>query len=89
MKEKIIRIAFAILIMAIVLFQFTILSKASTTLSNELIAWGLKRSENHEPPKLDASSLETLNKFHGLAIGNSEKKLRFFYKRRKCYVYIT
>ena len=74
MKEKIIRIAFSILIMAIILFQFTILSKASESVSNELIAWGLKRSSNHQPPKLDASSLEVLNRFQGLAIGDSNKK---------------
>lgn len=44
MKEKIVRISFAILIMAILLFQFTILAKASKEAPNELIAWGLKRS---------------------------------------------
>ena len=74
MKEKITRVAFSILIMAIVLFQFTILSKASETISNEVIAWGLKRSDNHEPPKLDTASLEVLNKYKGLSIGNNEKK---------------
>ena len=74
MKEKISRIAFALLIMFIVLFQFTILSRAAENMSNQLIAWGLKRSENHEPPKLDSLSLETLNKFNGMAIGNSEEK---------------
>lgn len=77
MKEKISRIAFAILIMAIILFQFAILSKASETISNELIAWGLKRSNNHEPPQLDSSSLELLKKYNGIAIGNSEKKLLY------------
>lgn len=74
MKEKIVRIAFALLIMAIVLFQFTILSRATQTVSNELIAWGLKRSENHEPPKLDSASLEALNKYNGIAIGNQDTK---------------
>ena len=73
MKEKISRVAFAVLIMAIVLFQFTILAKASETVSNELISWGLKRSDNHEPPTLDAASLEVLNKYNGLSIGNQEK----------------
>lgn len=73
MKEKISRVAFSILIMAIVIFQFTILARASETVSNELISWGLKRSDNHEAPKLDASSLEVLNKYNGLSIGNSEK----------------
>lgn len=74
MKEKIIRIAFAILIMAIVLFQFTILSRATETISNDLISWGLKRSKNHEAPKLDSASLEALNRFNGIAIGNSNEK---------------
>lgn len=74
MKEKIVRIAFALLIMAIVLFQFTILSRATETLSSELIAWGLKRSDNHNPPNLDSASLEILNEYHGIAIGNSEEK---------------
>ena len=73
MKEKIARIAFSLLIMAIVLFQFTILANASKTLSNEMISWGLKRSSNNEQPILDSSSLETLNKYDGLSIGNSEK----------------
>ena len=72
MKSKIIRIAFALLIMAVILFQFTILSRATETISNEMIAWGLKRSDNHQPPKLDSASLEVLNKYNGLAIGNSE-----------------
>ena len=70
MKEKISRIAFSILIMAIVIFQFTILARASESISNELISWGLKRSSNHEQPELDNSSLELLNRYGGIAIGN-------------------
>ena len=73
MKEKISRIAFSLLIMAIVIFQFTILAKASQTISIEFISWGLKRSNNHEPPILDTSSLEILNKYNGLSLGNQEK----------------
>lgn len=73
MKEKIVRIAFALLIMAVILFQFITLANASSSPSNQLIAWGLKRSDNHEPPKLDTASLEVLNKYNGLSIGNSEK----------------
>ncbi len=79
MKEKISRIAFSILIMAIIIFQFTILAKASETVSNELIAWGLRRSPNHETPKLDSASLEILNKYNGIAIGDTEKP----------YIYLT
>jgi len=73
MKQKIIRVAFALLIMAVILFQFTILARASGTISNDLIAWGLKRSGNHEPPQLDRASWETLNKYNGIAMGNAEK----------------
>ena len=73
MKEKISRIAFSLLIMAIIITQFTILARASETISNEFIAWGLKRSNNHEQPKLDLGSLELLNKYDGIAIGNAEK----------------
>lgn len=73
MKEKIVRIAFALLIMAIIVFQFTILARATENVSNKLIAWGLKRSDNHKAPKLDSSSLEALQKYDGIAIGNHEK----------------
>lgn len=73
MKEKIVRIAFALLIMAIIFCQFTLLAKASETISNDLIAWGLKRSNSHQAPQLDRASLEKLNKYNGIAIGNSEK----------------
>lgn len=78
-KEKVSRLLFTFLVMAVVLFQFTFLSKASTDTSNKLIAWGLKRSENHEQPILDSASLEVLNKFNGISMGNNEKK----------YVYLT
>ena len=70
MKEKISRIAFSLLIMAIIVFQFAILAKATETTSNKLISWGLKRSENHEQPQLDNSSLELLKKYDGIAMGN-------------------
>lgn len=74
MKEKIARFSFAILIMAIIIFQFTILSRATESISDKLIAWGLKRSQNHEQPQLDSASLELLEKYNGIAIGSSEKK---------------
>lgn len=79
MKEKIARIAFSLLMMAIVLCQFTILANATKEISNEMISWGLKRSDNHEPPTLDSSSVDSLNKYEGLSIGNGEKP----------YIYMT
>ena len=73
MKEKISRIAFSLLIIIIVIFQFTILARATETNPNNLVAWGLKRSSNHEQPQLDSTSLELLNKYNGIAIGSSKK----------------
>lgn len=78
-SEKISRLLFTFLIMAVIIFQFTFLSKASTDTSNNLICWGLKRSENHEQPVLDAASVEALNKFKGISMGNPEKP----------YIYLT
>lgn len=79
MKEKICRAFFSLLIIAIVIFQFTILARATENISNDLISWGLKRSQNHKQPELDDSSLRILEKYDGIAIGNSEKP----------YVYLT
>lgn len=78
-QEKISRLLFTLLVMAVILFQFTFLSKASTELSNTLICWGLKRVQNHEQPVLDVASLEILNKFKGISMGNAEKP----------YIYLT
>ena len=73
MKEKISRLIFTFLVMAIVLFQFTFLSKASTELSNNLMCWGLRRVDNHEQPVLDTEALKILNEYQGISIGNSQK----------------
>ncbi len=74
MKEKYSRVALTLLIMTLILFQFTVMTKASDNQSNTLICWGLKRSENHEQPTLDKKSLEILNKYNGIALGNKEEK---------------
>jgi len=79
MKEKISRLIFTFLVMAVVLFQFTFLSKASTELSNNLMCWGLRRVENHEQPVLDTEPLKILNEYEGISVGNSQKN----------YIYLT
>ncbi|MCI8310009.1 MAG: polysaccharide deacetylase family protein [Clostridia bacterium] len=79
MREKISRLVFTFLVMAVVLFQFAFMSKASTELSNTLICWGLRRVENHEQPVLDSDSLVILNKYNGISMGNKDKN----------YVYLT
>ena len=77
MKEKIQQFFLPFLIIAAILFQFTAL--ASNSDSNVLICWGLKRADNHNQPTLDKNSLEVLNKYNGIAMGNSDKN----------YIYLT
>ena len=48
MKDKMIRYSFICLILIVSLVQFSIASQAGETLSNELLAWGFRRGENHE-----------------------------------------
>ena len=79
MKDKIIRYGFICLILIVCIVQFSIAAQADTALSNETLAWGFRRGENHEQAVLDANSLKILEKYNGIAMGNTEKK----------YVYLT
>lgn len=79
MKDRIIRYGFIGLILVVIIMQFSIASQAGTELSNELLAWGFRRGENHEQPVLDVESLKVLEQFDGIAMGNPDKK----------YVYLT
>lgn len=56
-----------------------ITTSGTTTLSNQKIGWGIKREDNHKQPDLGSKNKELINKYEGLAMGNSEKK----------YVYLT
>lgn len=73
-----------LILMAIFVWAFysyndeSILTSAAS-LSNQKIAWGIKRAENHKQPDLGKVNLELMNKYDGIAMGNSEKK----------YVYLT
>lgn len=82
MKKKIVYIS---LVLVIVLFTFSIISlnknsnnntisTSSTVLSNKKIGWGIKRNENHEQPDLGNKNIELLNKYNGIAMGNSNDK---------------
>lgn len=51
---------------------------SSLDLSNKKIGWGIKREDNHKQPDL-TTYLNILNKYEGIAMGNSEKP----------YVYLT
>jgi peptidoglycan-N-acetylmuramic acid deacetylase len=79
LKEKITRWIFTLTVMAVVIFQFTVLSQATTELSNTQICWGLKRSDNNTQPVLDTESVNLLNKYNGISLGNQDKP----------YIYLT
>lgn len=53
--------------------------ETSSTLSNEKIGWGIKRNDNHTQPDLGARNKELIDKYNGIAMGNSEKN----------YIYLT
>ncbi len=59
--------------------QNELATNSGATLSNKKIEWGIQRKENHEQPNLGKNNLELINKYNGMALGNSEKK----------YVYLT
>ncbi len=79
------------LCLAIIIFTFSISkinskykktylqTSAKVGLSNEKIEWGIKRAENHNQPDLGKKNKELIEKYNGLAMGNSEDK----------YVYLT
>ncbi|MBR0427238.1 MAG: polysaccharide deacetylase family protein [Clostridia bacterium] len=56
-----------------------IATNSETGLSNKKIEWGIQRKNNHEQPNLGTKNVELINKYNGMALGNSEKK----------YIYLT
>ena len=79
MKDRIIRYSFICLILMVSIMQFSLASHADSEPSNETLAWGFRRGENHEQAFLDQESLKVLEKYNGIAMGNPEKK----------YIYLT
>lgn len=79
MKGKIIRYSFIFFVLTIIIWQFSISSFADGEYNNKLLAWGFRRGENHSQPVLDVESLKILERFNGIAMGNSEKP----------YIYLT
>lgn len=53
--------------------QTTVVTSA-LSLSNKKIGWGIKRNDNHEQPDLGSSNKSLLEKYNGIAMGNSEEK---------------
>ena len=54
-------------------------TNSNNELSNKKIEWGIQRKNNHEQPELGTKNTELIKKYHGMALGNNEKK----------YVYLT
>ena len=57
----------------------TLQTSAEVGLSNQKIEWGIKRGDNHNQPDLGKKNKELIEKYNGLAMGNSEDK----------YIYLT
>ena len=71
MKDKIISHSIAIGILIVCIFQFALYSHARSSLSNELLAWGFRRGENHSQPMLDTKSKLVIDDYNGIALGDS------------------
>ena len=52
----------------------SIQTSGNLELSNSKIEWGIKRSNNHEQPDLGSKNKELIEKYNGMAMGNSESK---------------
>lgn len=70
MKDKIISHSVGIGILIVCILQFALYSQADS-LSNELLAWGFRRGENHAQPVLDTKSKLVIDDYDGIALGNS------------------
>ena len=57
----------------------TIQTSATGTISDKKIEWGIKRGKNHEQPDLGTENKGIIDKYNGIAMGNSQKK----------YIYLT
>jgi peptidoglycan-N-acetylmuramic acid deacetylase len=77
MKDKIKRTIFVVSLLLLSISQMALAQ--ANELSNETLAWGFRRGENHAQPVLDSKSLQVINKFNGIAMGNDQDK----------YVYLT
>ena len=52
----------------------TMLASSNFQLSNKKIGWGIKREKDHKQPDLGKINLDLINKYDGIAMGNSESK---------------
>ena len=55
-------------------FQANSTAFANEVLSNELLAWGFRRGENHSQATLDTKSESVIRQYNGISMGNEESK---------------
>ena len=70
MKDKIISHSIAVGILLVCILQFALYANADS-LSNELLAWGFRRGENHKQPVLDTKSKLVIDDYDGISLGDS------------------
>ena len=79
-KKVLITLIAVVLIVCLLKEIITIYEKSPTVqtsgsvLSNTKIGWGVKREKDHKQPDLGQKNIELMNKYEGLAMGNSESK---------------
>lgn len=71
MKDKIINRSFVVVLLLTCIVQFTMFSNA-TSLSNELLAWGFRRGENHSQATLDTKSENVIKAYDGISMGGKD-----------------
>ena len=54
--------------------ESAIQTNGSIGLSTKKIEWGIKRGDNHEQPDLGSKNKQLIEKYNGMAMGNSESK---------------
>lgn len=75
MKEYIIRISVVCCLLIVLVAGFALATTTNVdALSNDMLAWGFRRSKNHEQPVLDVQSLNVLKQFNGYSMGNKDSK---------------
>lgn len=71
MKDKIINRSFIVVLLLTCIVQFAMFSNANT-LSNDLLAWGFRRGENHSQATLDAKSQLVIQDYDGISMGSKD-----------------
>lgn len=72
MKDYFIRYSFVLGLLGICVLGLAISVQATSELSNNLLAWGFRRGENHAQAVLDSESKKVIEEFDGITIGNNQ-----------------